>query len=126
MYIKYIGCILILSFCYQSSFGKVGKSKNLKFKETTFSFGTFQQSVIVSHEFKFKSISKSKIVIVRASSGCGCTIVDYSQEPLFFGEWGHIKVTYNGKGKDKGYFQKFVNIQTNKEIIRLEINGTMI
>ncbi len=66
------------------------------------------------------------MVIVRASSGCGCAIVDYSQEPLLYGEWGHIKVTYNGKGKDKGYFQKFVNIQTNKEIIRLEINGTMI
>jgi len=94
--------------------------------ETTFSFGTFHQSHVMKHEFKFKNVSKQRMVIVRASASCGCTVVDYSTEPLFPGEWGHVTVTYKGQGKDPGFFTKGINILTNKEIVRLEITGTML
>lgn len=124
--IKIILSLILFCACFQSILGQNWNGKKLKFKETAFSFGIFRQSDMIKHEFKFKNISKQRIVIVKASASCGCTVVDYSSEPLFAGEWGHITVTYSGKGKEPGYFNKGINILTNKEIIRLEISGTML
>jgi len=126
MKIKYIVLFLFISILSQTSVCQSWNGKKLKFNETTFSFGTFHSYEVVKHEFKFKNVSKQRIVIVRASASCGCTVADYSEEAIGPGEWGHVKVTYNGKGKEPGYFKKGVNILTNKEIVRLEITGTML
>lgn len=118
--------LILLCLGLQVAFGQGWNGRKLKFMETSFSFGTFHQTEVVKHEFKFRNVSKQRMVIVKASAGCGCTVVDYSEEAVNPGEWGHVKVTYNGKGKEPGYFKKGINIQTNKEIIRLEITGTML
>jgi len=125
---KTIKFLIVIAICIHTNFalGLTRNGKKLWFKEPSYSFGTFHQSQIMKHEFKFKNVSKQRMVIVRASSSCGCTVVDYSTEPLFPGEWGHITVTYKGWGKAPGFFNKGINILTNKEVIRLEINGTML
>lgn len=124
--INYLLLLIILCVYFQAIQAKGWNGKRLKFKETTFSFGTFQQSNVMKHEFKFRNVSKQRSMIVKVSVSCGCTVIDYSTEPLESGEWGHVTITYNGISKEPGYFNKGINILTHKEIIRLEITGTTL
>ena len=51
-----------------------------------------------------------------------------SKEPIKPGESGEIKVTYNGKNRRAGEFEKTITIRANTKakIHRLKVKGSMI
>lgn len=100
----------------------------IKFDKLTHDFGTFsEEKGIVTCEFKFKNIGDAPLVINQAIATCGCTVPEYTQEPIMPGKSGFIKVTYNGKGRYPGHFKKAINIRTNAKTkaVRLYIEGNM-
>ncbi|KAA6330002.1 hypothetical protein EZS27_021248 [termite gut metagenome] len=100
----------------------------IKFDTLTYNFGTFsEQDPVVSCEFRFKNIGKSPLIIHQAIASCGCTVPEYTKEPILSGKTGILKVTYDGKGKLPGYFKKSVTVRTNgkTEMLRLYIEGVM-
>jgi hypothetical protein len=104
-----------------------GKAE-IKFAETSHDFGTFSEaSPVVSYVFKFTNIGDAPLVIHQAVASCGCTVPEYTKEPILAGKAGTIKVTYNGTGKYPGHFKKSVTLRTNgkTELIRLYIEGNM-
>ena len=66
-------------------------------------------------------------VINQAIASCGCTIPEYTKQPIAPGQKGTLKVTYNGKGKIPGHFKKTVTVRTNgdPELIRIYVEGDM-
>nr|HNH67158.1 DUF1573 domain-containing protein [Bacteroidia bacterium] len=54
---------------------------------------------IVSYNFKFKNSGKAPLIITQASASCGCTVPEYSKDPIAPGQEGFIKVTFNSEGK---------------------------
>ena len=100
---------------------------DIKFEKTTHDFGTFPESQKVTCTFKFTNTGDNLLVIHQAIASCGCTVPQYSKEPIKPGESGEIVVTYNGAGKFPGHFRKSVTIRSNakKEIVRLYIEGDM-
>ena len=68
------------------------------------------------------------LVIHQAIATCGCTVPIYPKEPIKPGESGEIKVTYNGKGRRAGEFEKNITIRANTkaQIYRLKVKGSMI
>lgn len=101
---------------------------DIKFETTTHSFGTFSESnPVMSYTFKFTNIGNGPLVIHQAIASCGCTVPEYSQEPILPGKTGSVKVTYNGTGRYPGHFSKSITLRTNAktEIIRLFIEGDM-
>ena len=56
-------------------------------------------------------------------ASCGCTVPDYTKEPILPGKTGTIKVTYNGTGKYPGHFKKSITLRTNAktEMLRLDV-----
>ena len=107
----------------------VAQSKaDIKFEEMSYDFGTFSESSpIVTHEFTFTNVGDAPLVIHQAVASCGCTVPEYTQEPVLPGETGTIKVTYNGTGRYPGHFKKSVTVRTNgkTELLRLYVEGNM-
>lgn len=86
----------------------------MTFEETKYDFGEMVEGDILETVFKFKNTGKSPLIITNARASCGCTIPDYSREPIAAGEEGEIKVKFNSRGKH-GKQNKRVTITTNTE-----------
>ena len=100
----------------------------LTFEKTTHDFGKFsEEAPIVTYTFKFKNTGKAPLVIHQAVASCGCTVPEYTKEPIKPGEKGEIIVTYNGTGRFPGKFRKTITIHSNAEndLVRLYIRGEM-
>ena len=113
-----------------ASIGMVSAQKgaDIKFEKTSHNFGSFsEKNAVVTYTFTFTNVGDLPLVIHQATASCGCTVPEYSKEPIKPGESGEIVVTYDGTGKFPGHFKKSITLRTNakKEIIRLYIEGDM-
>ena len=100
----------------------------LTFEKTTHDFGTFSENdPVVTCVFTFKNTGKSPLIIHQAVASCGCTVPEYTKEPIKPGEGGKITVTYNGAGRFPGRFRKTISVHSNadNELVRLYIKGEM-
>ena len=101
----------------------------MKFEKTRHNFGVFAaDTATLTYEFVFKNVGKSPLIIHSASASCGCTVPEYTLEPIMPGCHGKISVTYNGKGRKPGVFRKSITIHNNgkQTPVRLYIEGEMI
>lgn len=104
------------------------KGAEIKFDKLTHNFGTFsEKNPVVNCTFVFTNVGDKPLVINQAMASCGCTVPEYTKNPIKPGEKGEIKVTYNGTGKFPGHFKKSITVITNGvvEKTRLYIEGTM-
>ena len=100
----------------------------IKFDTLRHNFGTFSKAdPIVKCTFGFTNTGTVPLIINQAFATCGCTVPRWPNKPIKPGERGEIEVTYNGKGKFPGHFQKTVTVRTNgvTEVVRLTIEGLM-
>ena len=100
----------------------------IKFDKTTHNFGKFSESSpVVTCTFTFTNTGDKPLIINQAVASCGCTVPEYTKDPIQPGDKGTIKVTYNGTGKFPGHFKKSITVRTNGkvEMTRLYIEGEM-
>ena len=88
-----------------------GKFPVITFEENQFDFGTIDQNTAVEHVFKFKNTGDAPLMIVNAKSSCGCTIPEYTKEPVAPGASGELLVKFNGSGQNQ--VSKTVTLTTN-------------
>ncbi len=96
----------------------------MKFKEKEKDFGTFKEEIgSVTYSFKFKNVGKKPVIIRNVYSTCGCTVPDWSKQPIAPGKEGYVKATYNAKNRP-GPFSKNVTVIANtvpaKIILRIK------
>jgi len=106
----------------------VSAQAEIKFDKLTHNFGKFSESSpVVTCTFTFTNTGDKPLVINQAVASCGCTVPEYTKDPIQPGQKGTIKVTYNGTGKFPGHFKKSITIRTNGkvEMTRLYIEGEM-
>lgn len=116
--------LLVMNIGYAHAQGQA----DIKFEKTTHDFGTFpEEKPIVSYTFKFTNVGDAPLVIHQAVASCGCTVPEYTQEPVLPGKTGTIKITYNGTGKYPGHFKKSITLRTNAktEMMRIFVEGNM-
>lgn len=94
--------------------------------ETTYDFGKVPQGTPVSHTFYFTNNGNEPLLISSVKPGCGCTVTEYTQDPIPGGEKGFVKVTYNAA--KAGVFQKAVTIGSNAQdpTIIITVKGEVI
>ena len=123
---KYLLITLMLLCAY--SYANAQKEADIKFDKTTMDLGKFPESNPVQKcTFTFTNTGNAPLIINQAIASCGCTVPEYTKEPVAPGKTGTINVTYNGKGKFPGYFKKTITIRTNgkTEMTRLYRSGEM-
>ena len=104
------------------------KPAQIKFEKTTHNFGSFlEKDPKVTCTFVYTNVGEQPLVINQAIASCGCTVPQYTKEPVKPGEKGELKVTYNGAGKFPGHFKKSITVRSNGaiEMTRLYIEGDM-
>jgi len=101
-------------------------SPKFQWEKTTHDFGKINQDNPVGYEFKFKNTGNAPLVISEVKPSCGCTIADYTHEPIAPGAVGYVKTTYNAKSV--GTFHKSITITANVEggTERLLIKGEVL
>jgi len=105
---------------------KSEKAAEIKFETITHDFGTVKADEPVKCVFSFTNIGDAPLVIHQAIATCGCTVPNYSKDPVKPGEKGQIEVTYNGRAGGIGRFMKGITVRSNAKtnpVIRLTIEG---
>ena len=105
------------------------KQADNKFDKMMHDFGKFSESdPVVTCVFSFTNTGDAPLVINQAMPSCGCTVPEFTKQPIQPGEKGEIKVTYNGQGKFPGHFKKSITVRTNAkvEMTRHYIEGEML
>ena len=87
----------------------------ISFDTTYHDFGTLIQGEQAAFTFTFMNTGTSDLIIYDAFSTCGCTVPEYSKEPILSGEKGKIEVIFNSEGK-RGIQYKTVTLKLNTKI----------
>ena len=87
----------------------------IKFDTTYHDFGTLIQGEQVAFTFKFVNNGSADLIIYDAFSTCGCTVPEYSKEPVSPSAEGKIEVVFNSEGK-RGMQYKSVTLKLNTKI----------
>ena len=127
--LTFVSALTFLSSCGDDASGRVKKENvdkveqeavdkaNLPvmtFEETKYDFGELTEGDVVETVFNFKNTGKTPLIITNARASCGCTIPDYSREPIQVGDEGVIKVKFNSRGKH-GKQNKRITLTTNSD-----------
>lgn len=84
----------------------------IEFEKTDHDFGTITQGEQAEYNFKFRNTGSQDLLISAANASCGCTVPEYSKEPIKPGAQGSIKVKFNSDYRLDA-FEKAVVITAN-------------
>jgi hypothetical protein len=84
----------------------------ITFEETEFDFGEVQEGDMVEHVFSFTNTGKAPLLIDNARSSCGCTVPEWTTEPIEPGGKGVITAKFNTEGRS-GEQKKLIYIASN-------------
>jgi len=134
---KKLFSVLVLCLFAMAAFAQTNETKELKkaeteenvqgpqmtFEKKTIDYGVIPQESDPYRVFKFKNTGNEPLVILNAKGSCGCTVPQYTTDPIEAGAEGEIKVRYDTKRLGK--FVKTVTLTTNAgdEKIILTIKG---
>lgn len=98
----------------------------ITWKSESISLGKIAQGKPAEIEFSFKNEGNSPVLITEVKPSCGCTVANYTKEPILPGKSGKITATFNAAAK--GAFSKNVTVITNAETNPkvLTFNGEVI
>lgn len=104
-----------------------GPAAEFQFAEEEYDFGTVTEGAVVTHTFKFKNVGEVPLVIQNASASCGCTVPDYSKEPIPVGGTGEVQVKFNSANK-VGIQSPTVRITANTKspVTTVKLKGTVV
>jgi hypothetical protein len=101
-----------------------GPTTTIKYEQESFDFGVVNEGEVVTHVFKFKNTGTEPLTVTNAKASCGCTVPNWSKEPVAPGASGEIKVEFNSKGKPGNQSKRVtVTANTNPTDTFIEIKG---
>ena len=102
------------------------RAAKISFSETIHDFGTIAQNSDATCIFVFKNMGKRSLKIDRVATSCGCTVPDWSREPVERKGTGVVKINYNTE--ILGDFHKVITVYSNagNSPVTLEIKGKVV
>ncbi|HLO58291.1 MAG TPA: DUF1573 domain-containing protein [Bacteroidales bacterium] len=86
-------------------------TSSISWKNTTIDLGKIEKGKPVSVVFEFTNPSMVPLVLNSVRPTCGCTVADYTKEPVAPGKAGKITLTYNAASV--GPFTKSTVVSSN-------------
>ena len=84
-----------------------------KWVNTSHDFGKIEHNAPVEHKFEFTNTGNTPLIISSVKPSCGCTITEYTKDPVPPGKKGFVKATYDTKRM--GIFNKSIRVTANIE-----------
>lgn len=86
-------------------------AQTMTFEKTTIDYGNVQAGTDGHRVFTFENTGDKPLIISKVSTSCGCTVPEWSKNPILPGKKGSIKVGYNTN--IVGNFNKTVEVYSN-------------
>jgi hypothetical protein len=83
----------------------------IAFDKTEHDFGAIPQGKSVSYTYTFKNTGDAPLIIQSAQPTCGCTVSNYSKEPIPVGGSGFVTAEFDAKSP--GMQNKSVTVSAN-------------
>jgi hypothetical protein len=112
-------CAVVLGFAFTAS-AQDNEKAEFKFNEEKHDFGKIPQGTPVTTAFEFTNIGKEPLILTEVRPTCGCTIADYTKNPVKPGEKGIIKITYNAAVASS--FNKTIVVTSNAKTPQKYLN----
>ena len=71
----------------------------LSFETTDHDFGTIKEGQVVEYTYAFKNTGEAPLIIQSAQGSCGCTVPEWSKDPIHVGGTGFVKAKFGSNGK---------------------------
>jgi len=118
-----VATVMAQQFASNYSPASIFKGATFSWSQTTFDFGKIKQNEPVTNTFEFVNTGTEPLVISSVKASCGCTVTEYSKDPIAPGGKGFVKGTYNAA--KVGQFTKSITVNANTEeaVVQLTIKG---
>jgi hypothetical protein len=70
-----------------------------QFETVDHDFGTINEGQVVEYTYAFKNTGAAPLIIQGAQGSCGCTVPDWTKEPIPVGGTGYVKAKFDSNGK---------------------------
>lgn len=99
----------------------------LTFREYEHQFGKVNEGEKIGCIFTFDNKGTSDLVILSATTTCGCTVPDYDRKPVSPGETGKLEVVFDTSGRN-GIQSKVITVRSNASnpVVLLKITAEVI
>ncbi len=114
---------LFLLTCLGLSAQKTNTRSEIVFENTRYDYGEILVGSPGRCEFKFRNNGKLPLVLTNVQASCGCTVPQWSKEPVQAGKTGVIKIKYNTR--IPGTFLKTITVSSTAKnsMVVLSIKG---
>ncbi|PZP49452.1 MAG: hypothetical protein DI598_07815 [Pseudopedobacter saltans] len=85
----------------------------VKFKDSMQNFGTVKKGELVKLKYAVENIGINPLFIVNVQPSCGCTVADYTKQPILPGKAGEIVATFDSNHGTAGQIHKSIIVTTN-------------
>ena len=106
----------------------VSEAKNhaettLALSEPDFNFGKIKKGDVVEHVYEVTNTGKNPLIISSVQPTCGCTVPDYTKDPILPGQKGKITLKFNSANFD-GVVHKAAQVYANVAKNPIELTFT--
>lgn len=91
-----------------------GPATTVALSESNFSFGKIKKGEKVEHVYEVTNTGTNPLVISEVKPACGCTVPDYTKEPILPGQKGKITLKFDSASFD-GLVTKQAEVYANVE-----------
>ncbi|HTE31760.1 MAG TPA: DUF1573 domain-containing protein [Chryseolinea sp.] len=84
----------------------------MEFQSMEHDFGTINEGDVVEYSYTFKNSGAAPLIIQNAQGSCGCTVSDWTKEPVPVGGTGFVKAKFDSNGK-QNIQNKTVTVTSN-------------
>ena len=85
----------------------------VKWLDSIVNFGTIKKGDTIRINFRCKNIGTKPLIITNARATCGCTIADYTKEPIPPGGEGMVTGSFNSEHINQAHVRKTLIAYTN-------------
>lgn len=87
---------------------------NVALSEAQFAFGKIKKGEKKEHTYEITNTGENPLVISQVKPGCGCTVPEYTKEPILPGQKGKITLNFDSSAFD-GLVNKQAEVYANVE-----------
>jgi hypothetical protein len=89
-----------------------GPLPKIEFETTEHDFGTIKEGDPVEFIYKVKNTGEAPLIIQGAQPSCGCTVPDFTKDPIPVGGTGYVRAKFDSNGK-QGVQNKTITVMAN-------------
>jgi hypothetical protein len=89
------------------------KFTTIQWLDTAVDFGTKQMGGIVNITFRCKNTGDKPLYLYDVRPSCGCTVADYTKEPIAPGKEGKVEAQFDSKKSHPGDVHKTIFVSSN-------------